>query len=400
MLLPLFIAKRYLISKKKQNAINIISFISIAGICIGTAALISIFSVFNGIELLLEKNTDSFTPDIVISPQKGNSFKMEDKDLRELKNLPFVSSVNKVVEINAMAKFEDVLMPVLVKGVEPEWHTANSLEEHIVRGEYKLGGNGSPYGIAGYAIAMSLGIRHPEDSLLSVYYPERRESLVNGGIKSSNISLAGIFSVQQDVDSKYLITDISFARDLAEYKDEYSQVELRLTTDKIEKVKSLLCEKWGNSYKIDGKYDLNPAFYAMMRSEKLSVFLILVFILIIASFNIIGSISMLILDKKEDIHTYRAMGMSRHQLVSVFKTEGNIITFTGALSGGIIGILICRLQEVYGFIKLGQGSFMFQAYPVALKTTDVAIVLLTVIAIGYTVSLFPVRILVRKITSR
>ena len=208
----------------------------------------------------------------------------------------------------------------------------------------------------------------------------------------------GIFSAQQDIDGKYVITGIETARELFGVPGQISKIEIKLQNpDQAISLKEELSPQLKPIYKVEDKYDLNRSFYAMMKSEKLAVFLILLFILLIASFNIIGSVSMLIIDKKEDIGIYRALGMTKEKIISIFKLEGNLITGFGALIGLILGTLLCLLQEYYGFITLGNGSYIVSAYPVKVITSDVLIIMITVISIGYIASYFPVKYLVNKI---
>ena len=203
---------------------------------------------------------------------------------------------------------------------------------------------------------------------------------------------------QQDIDGKYVITGIETARELFGVPGEISKIEIKLKDpDDLSSLKASLAAQIGTTYKILDKYDLNRSFYAMMKSEKLAVFLILLFILLIASFNIVGSVSMLIIDKKEDIGVYQALGMTREKIISVFKLEGNLITGVGAIIGLVVGTAFCLLQEHYGFITLGNGNYIISAYPVKVVASDILVIMLTVIAIGYIASHFPVKYLVNKI---
>ena len=210
---------------------------------------------------------------------------------------------------------------------------------------------------------------------------------------------AAFFSVQQEIDDRYIVADLQFARDLFKTGDKVSKMELRLVNpDRLQEVKEQVSVLAGSNYRVEDKYELNGAFYAMMKAEKLAVFFILLFILLIASFNIVGSISMLILDKKKDLQTYRALGMTRKGLVSVFRTEGCLITIGGALSGLILGTGICFIQEKYGIVTLGSGSYIVDAYPVQLVAGDVVAVMAAVLAIGYAASCFPVHYLIKRFT--
>ena len=394
--LSIFIARRYLFSKKKQNAINIISIISMVGVAIGTTALIVVLSVFNGIDTLLTEATDSFTPDLTISPTKG---KFITKDSILIDQLPEVASCDPVVEENSLVKFGDKLIPVVVKGVDSTYAEHVNILPSIVSGIYSLEKDGKPAVVMGYGIAAALKIRLGTLSPVTFYYPDRKASSASSSaLNSQQIYPLGIFSAQQDIDGKYVITGIETARELFGVPGQISKIEIKLKDpNQIESLKEKLSVQIQPTYKVENKYDLNRSFYAMMKSEKLAVFLILLFILLIASFNIIGSVSMLIIDKKEDIGIYQALGMTKEKIISIFKLEGNLITGFGALIGLALGTILCLLQEYYGFITLGNGSYIVSAYPVKVIASDILIIMITVIAIGYLASHFPVKYLVNKI---
>ena len=392
--LSIFIARRYLFSKKKQNAINIISIISMVGVAIGTTALIVVLSVFNGIDTLLTEATDSFTPDLTISPTKGKFITKDSILIDQLTQMPEVASCDPVVEENSLVKFGDKLIPVVVKGVDSTYAEHVNILPSIVSGIYSLEKDGKPAVVMGYGIAAALKIR-----LGTFYYPDRKASSASSSaLNSQQIYPLGIFSAQQDIDGKYVITGIETARELFGVPGQISKIEIKLKDpNQIESLKEKLSVQIQPTYKVENKYDLNRSFYAMMKSEKLAVFLILLFILLIASFNIIGSVSMLIIDKKEDIGIYQALGMTKEKIISIFKLEGNLITGFGALIGLALGTILCLLQEYYGFITLGNGSYIVSAYPVKVIASDILIIMITVIAIGYLASHFPVKYLVNKI---
>ena len=392
--LSIFIARRYLFSKKKQNAINIISIISMVGVAIGTTALIVVLSVFNGIDTLLTEATDSFTPDLTISPTKGKFITKDSILIDQLTQMPEVASCDPVVEENSLVKFGDKLVPVVVKGVDSTYAEHVNILPSIVSGIYSLEKDGKPAVVMGYGIAAALKIRLGTLSPVTFYYPDRKASSAS----SSALNSQQIFSAQQDIDGKYVITGIETARELFGVPGQISKIEIKLKDpNQIESLKEKLSVQIQPTYKVENKYDLNRSFYAMMKSEKLAVFLILLFILLIASFNIIGSVSMLIIDKKEDIGIYQALGMTKEKIISIFKLEGNLITEFGALIGLALGTILCLLQEYYGFITLGNGSYIVSAYPVKVIASDILIIMITVIAIGYLASHFPVKYLVNKI---
>lgn len=398
--LPLFIARRYLFSKKKQNAINIISAISIVGVTIGTTALIVILSVFNGIDLLLQESTDSFTPDLTISPQVGKFTRFDSALYTGLQSAPYIAHFDKVIEEKALVKYGDKLSPVTLKGVEADYAVHTRFDNNIIQGEFQLESGEGYKSVVGYGLAAQLGIGLNFLTPMNFYYPRKGASSASlSALNTEQLYPAAFFSSQQDIDGQYVLTDINFARKLFGIGDQISKIEIKLKNpDLIPALKKELQSQYGDRYRIEDKYEINRAFYAMMKSEKTAVFLILLFILIIASFNIVGSITMLILDKKEDLGTYKAMGMTTSHIISIFKTEGNLITFAGAALGLTLGTLICLAQEKFGFISLGDGSYIITAYPVKLIFSDILLIIGIVLLIGYTASYFPVKFLIRRLT--
>lgn len=402
MRLPFFIAKRYLFSKKKQNAINIISGISIVGVTVGTTALIVVLSVFNGISLFLEQITDSLTPDLVISPASGKYTTFDSTVYEYLDKNGDIAYFNDIVEEKALVKYGEKFAPVVVKGVTEEFAAKTHLEDNIVQGSFRLNDHGCYKSVVGYGLAAELGIGLNFLTPMVFYYPNKNSSSALSALNSEHLYPSGFFSSQQDIDGKYVLTDIKFAQELFHIDDQISKIEIKLKNiERLPQVKSGLKSLTGNNYKVEDKYELNRSYYAMMRSEKLAVFLILLFILLIASFNIIGSISMLILDKKDDLATYKALGMTQKKIISIFQTEGRLITGLGAFTGLVLGTALCLLQEKFGFITLGDsGSYVVDAYPVKLVFSDMAWIMITVILIGYIASYFPVRYLVKKLTGK
>ena len=398
MKLPVFIARRYLFSKKKQNAINIISAISVAGVAVGTTALIVVLSVFNGIDSLLTEATDSFTADILVTPAEGKFMAADTALLERLAGEEAVASADVAVEEKSLVKFGDNLVPVTVKGVGPDYDAHNHISASIAGGRFALTVDSLPAAVLGYGIAASLKARLGTGSPVTFYSPNRRGGTSLSSLRSEAIYPIGIFSAQQEIDAKYVFIDIEVARRLFNTPGKISQIELKLKNpDDIGPFKEKLAEQIGGAYKVADKYDANRSFYAMMRSEKLAVFLILLFILFIASFNIVGSVSMLIIDKKDDIGVYQALGMTQEKIISIFRLEGNLITGLGAAAGLLIGTGLCLAQEHFGLLTLGEGSYIVSAYPVKVVAGDVLLSLAAVVLIGSVASYFPVKFLVKKI---
>lgn len=398
MRLSLFIARRYLFSKKKQNAINIISAISVVGVAVGTCALIVVLSVFNGMDLLLQKSTGSFTPDLVVSPAEGKYADFDTAFCHYLETVPAIASCHRVIEEKALLRYEDYTAPVVIKGVDTNYIEDSGIAANLLGGESILRSSRGYEGLFGYGVAarlhLSLSTRRP----VVCYYPDKLGSPTAASLATRQLHPAAFFSVQQEIDDYYVLTDIVLARELFKTRGKVSKIEVRLSDPALlQETKAQLQAQAGNRYRVEDKYELNGAFYAMMKAEKLAVFVILLFILLIASFNIIGSISMLILDKKEDLQTYKALGMTRRRLTTLFRTEGLLIVGSGAALGLLLGVGLCLLQEHFGLITLGSGSYIVEAYPVQLIAGDVLLVLAAVLLIGWCASSFPVHYLIKKL---
>jgi lipoprotein-releasing system permease protein len=398
MKLPLFIARRYLFSPKKQNAINIISLISTVGMAVGTAALVIILSVFNGIDELLDDATSAFVPDLTLSPATGKFAGIDSALTARLESDAEILHHQTIVEEVALASHDDQMMPVTVKGVDAGYDRAMHLSRSIVFGHFSIEDEGRPAAIIGAGIASALRARPGADDPLTLYYPDREARGVSlSALREERVYPTAIFSAQQELDGKYLITGIDAARRLFDVAGSFSKIEITLRDpSRVPIVKARLSAD--PAYKVEDRHDLNGAFYAMMRSEKLVIFLLLLFILGIASFNIIASISMLIIDKRDDIAVLRALGMDGGRVLATFRAGGMMITATGMLAGLASGLTLALLQQRYGWISLGDGAYLVEAYPVRVVWGDLLLILLAVAGIGGAASHFPARLLVRKFT--
>jgi lipoprotein-releasing system permease protein len=397
--LQFFIAKRYLLSKKTHNIINIISGISVTGITVGTMALIIVLSVFNGFESLVESLYNTFDPDLKITANVGKTFNAPDLPKYEILNIPGVVRYTEVIEENALLRYHSKQYLATIKGVSPDFEHLGGLDSMVVEGRAILQRDSFNFAVPGYGIAYFLGIdlNIPTD-LLDVYMPNRTGNIGSlspeESFTSEPIMVSGIFSVQQDFDSKFVIVPLRFARQLTGYSDELTSVEIGLKpgTD-VDQVQSKLAELTGGKFKVKNRFQQQEVLYKIMKSEKLAIFLILSFILLIATFNVIGSLSMLILDKKKDIAVLRSLGANDRLIRRIFFTEGLLITFSGAIVGLILGLIICWLQQRFGLLKLqtGAGTFVVDAYPVKMMFSDFALVFVTVSAIGMAAAWYPVR---------
>jgi len=401
--LPFYIAKRYLVSRKSHHIINIISGISVAGITIGTMALIIILSVFNGFESLVITLFNSFDPDLKIEAVRGKTFTLRDIPVAEIEKIPGVVRFTEVVEENALLKYRDKQYIASIKGVSPDFEKLHVLDSMLIDGEMILKRGKQPQGILGLGVAYYLGIQ-VNDPLnpITVYVPKRTIKTLGNledAFNSDILAPAGVFSIQQDFDAKYVIVPIDFARGLLEYSEEVTSVEIGLTPQtNADLVQKQIASLTGDTFNIKNRFQQQETLYKVMKSEKLAIFLILTFILLIATFNIIGSLSMLIIDKKKDIAVLQSLGAGPGLIKRIFMAEGLLISLSGALLGLILGGLICWLQQQFGIVPLegGSESFVIDAYPVEMRATDFLLVFLTVFGIGILAAWYPVRQVSRK----
>ncbi|NOZ47508.1 MAG: ABC transporter permease [Chlorobi bacterium] len=394
--LKLFIAKRYLFSKKTQNVINIISLISIFGVAIGTAALIVVLSVFNGFDGLIQHLFNAFDPNLKITLKEGKTFNAESAKFSKIKNLENIVYFTEVLEENVLLKYGKKIHPATLKGVSESYKNSSGLDTMIIQGSYLLEKNNINYAIVGQGIAYYLSIGLNFINPIVVFVPKRGKKIPLHAQNAFNRKVlypSGIYSIQQDFDSKYVITSLHFVRELLNYKNEVSAIELKVKSSaNINSVKKNIKSILGEQYNVKDQNEQHELFYKIMKSEKWAIFLILSFILLIASFNIIGSITMLIIDKKNDIFTINSLGANKKTIRHIFLIEGWFISIIGAVAGLLTGGIICWLQITYKIVKLqGSGSFIIDAYPVALKMSDFVFVLLTVLFIGYIAAWLPSR---------
>ena len=404
---PFYIASRYLVSKKSRNAINIISIISIAGVAVGTAALIIVLSVFNGFEDLLMRLNNSFDPDIKVLPATGKTFVPDSNFESALHGCDLVSSVSYTLEENALLQYNDKQVIATVKGVDDNFFETTGLDSMVVRGDALLYNGKASCAIMGAGIAYSMGVLCDYIEPLAVSVPSRTAEIkgnfsdaASDLLNSISLYPAGIFAIQQEYDARYVVMPIDEVRRLLEFDREVGAAEIKLKpkTSSDEAVKQLSV-KLGDKFKILDRNMQHEYSYKIMQSEKWAIFMILIFILLIASFNIIASITMLIIDKRNDISILRSMGADDSAIRRIFFVEGLGISLVGAVVGLFVGGLICWLQMTYGFVKLGggSGSFIIDAYPVAIHVVDVLWSFAAVMLIGLFAAWIPVRFVTRKL---
>ena len=371
---PFFIAKRYLVSKKSHNVINIITKIAITGVAIGTMALIVLLSAFNGIEDLVISLFNSFDPDIKITVKEGKTFEPGTETFDAVKKLGGVVYYTEVIEESALLKYDDKQHLATIKGVSLDFMKMSRLDTMLIDGEFKLEGENNNFTVIGQGVAINLGINLSSFlNPIHIYVATREKSSTlnpEKAFKNRLIYPSGIFSIQHDFDSKYIFVPIGFTRELLDYPTRVTAIEIGLEKSAdIRKIQIQIQDLLGDYYDVKDRYQQHDLLYKIMKSEKWAVFLILTFILMIATFNVIGSLTMLIIDKKKDIKILWNMGADTLLIRKIFFIEGLLIAFVGAIIGLVAGLGICILQMEFGLIKI-QGSFVMDTYPVELELMD------------------------------
>lgn len=389
-----YIAKRYLVAKKSQNAINIISWISVFSIAIGTFALVVVLSAFNGLEGLVESLFESFDSDIRIEAKQGKTFSDQSIPFDRLMEIEGVANYTRVLEEVCGVRYKQQKAIATIKGVEESYLSMSKLDSSIIDGELLLKSNGINFAVSGYGIASQLGMylqKAPEN--MTIYAPKRSAvSSINPmqSVYRRMIAPGAVFYISPEYDNKYILVSLDFVQELLEYDNEISSVEVAVNDEKnIEKVKEEILKVVGEEFSVKSRFEFNELIYKTNKTEKWVTFLILVFILIIAAFNILSSLSMLIIEKKKDIYTLRSLGAKEQLIRSIFFIEGMLINLSGAMAGLILGVAVCLLQEHVGLIKLEGGIVEF--YPVEINPLELLYITITVLVIGFLTSWYPVR---------
>jgi lipoprotein-releasing system permease protein len=401
---PFYIARRYLFAKKSHNIINIISIISVVGMATGVTALVVVLSVFNGFDTLIRNMFSSFDADLKIELAEGKTFSDTLPEIISVRNHPSVAIFTEVLEENALFKYRSKQHIGKLKGVSRNYTQQTGIDSMIVDGEFLLWRGSQPLAVMGQGVAYFLNANLAHFDPLEVYMPRRGRlpSLTTAtAFNSKAIMPSGVFSIEQEFDTQYIITPIEFVRSLLNFTTEVTSLELKLV-DKanFSRTQQELQNILGDKYRVLNRFQQNESLYRTMKSEKLAIGFILSFILFIASFNIIGSLSMLIIDKRKDVETLRSLGADNELIQKIFMAEGLLITFAGTVLGAGLGLLICWLQINFKLVKLqGMGGFIIDAYPVDIQFFDIAIILALVVAIGFFAARFPVRIITQRIFS-
>lgn len=399
------IAKRYLVAKKSHNMINLISGMSVIGVGIGTMGLIIVLSVFNGFGNLVLELYNSFDPDVRITLIEGKTFLPEEASVSLIRKVKGVEAITFSLEENALLRYNEHQYIATVKGVDESFMKTSKLDDKIVDGDYFLQKDSINFMILGGQIAYSLGlhINDPTHSI-SVFMPKKGLDASTAmldptsAFSQRNISASGIFSVQQDFDSKYVIVPIEFMRELTGIDQGITALEIKFAKDANEQLTMATINKIaGNKFDVKGRLQQHDFLYKILKSEKFAVYLILGFILLIAAFNLFGTLSILILDKRKDITILMNMGSSLKLVQTIFLLEGLLVSVGGALIGMLLGAIICFLQQTFGLLKLNNGGgFLIDAYPVAMEAQDFLIVFAIVFSIGFIASWYTSHQIVKR----
>lgn len=404
---PFYIARRYLFSKKSTNVINVISGISVVGVAVATMALVVTLSVFNGFHDLVASLFTSFDPQLKVTPAMGKTAPADDPLLTEIRRLPQIEVATETVEDMALAVYGERQAMVMVKGVDDNFDSLTHIREILVGdGLYELHAADLSYGILGIRLAEMLGTGYTYQHPLRIYAPKREGQLnmadpQEGFVEDELFSPGVLFNVRQaKYDKNYILTNIAFARNIFGQQGMLSALELRLKPGSdFDAVKAEIQRIAGDKYVVRDRFEQQEDTFRIMKIEKLIAYIFLTFILVVACFNIIGSLSMLMIDKKSDVVTLRNLGADNSQIIRIFLFEGRMISAMGAAVGIVLGLLLCWLQQTFGLVGLGRssGSFVVDAYPVSVHPEDIVIIFVTVLVVGFAAVWYPVRYFAKKI---
>ena len=401
-----FIAKRYIFAKKSHNVINIISAISAIGMAIGTAALIIIMSVYNGFDSLIKSMMGNVEPDLMITPATGKVFVPEGEVYDWIYDQEAVVNMSCVLQEQVFISYDGKQGLAKARGVDWIYEEETPLREHLVEGEFRLHKGDIPLAAVGASLAYELSLSPRFLAPIEIYFPSRDRKISTSNpfasLESIKVWPSCTFAVNADIDSELIILPIEKMRELLEYDDEVSAIELRLAPGTGEKEVARLQEdisaRLGSGFNVKDRFQQNEALYKMMKYEKAAIYMILLFVIIIIAFNIFGSLSMLIIEKKSDIETLRSLGAQDSLIRKIFVLEGWLISLIGMGAGLVIGMAFALMQQHFGFIKM-PGHFTVQAYPIIISFSDILLTMAGVAVIGYIIALLPTASLSRKTRS-
>jgi lipoprotein-releasing system permease protein len=393
--LSLFIAKRYFFSKKKRSFINVISMLSMLGVCVGTMSLVIVLSVFNGLEELNRMIFKAQDPDLKVELIEGKGFELSDEVVSKIEKIKSVSFVNPVIQDNALARNGDAQMVVTIKGVDQKFEQVSPLVNSVVEGQLMLQQDSIPYAFVGGGVYGMLGL-NVQDFLypLEIWYPRNQKLNVlnpEDNINTIVVPVSGVFSLEQQFDD-LIFLPIEIVEQLTDYQGKRTAIEVYLSDEEVTNtVKSELKDIMGGAFTVKDRDEQNEALFKAIKIEKLFIFVSLLLIIGIASFNIFFSLTMLVIDKQDDIQTLSALGAKRNLVQRIFFTEGAMIAFIGASIGLTLGAIVCWLQMQFGFVTMGMQSAIVDAYPVEMKLSDFVYASLGIIIITVIAAFFPAR---------
>ena len=409
--LPSFIAQRYLLAKKSHNLINIVTWISIISVCVATFAMIFVLSVFNGFNVVISDMIHQLSPDLNISTVKGKTINLNDFPLDKLKEINGIDYVFPTITEDVLFKNSNKQQIGQVKGVPQDYNKIDRVRGSILNDTtFDVSYNNINYGIPGAGMAYFLGINvYQPYSSIQVYIPKRGNASsfnLENSFNSSKLVVTNVFSTQQEVDERLVLAPLEWLANLMEYDNLVTDVEIFINDKSLKangkrqlgRIKKEIKDILGDDYKVYDQYEQQETLYKMMKAEKLAVYLILTFILIMATFNVIGTLSMLIIDKNKDITLLKAMGGDNTLIKKIFINEGLLISVVGGILGLLLGIVAVLIQQYFGIIRLGNGgSYIIDAYPVALQFTDIVLVFTTIAIIGSIAAFFTANKSIKKI---
>ncbi|MDH6310770.1 lipoprotein-releasing system permease protein [Dysgonomonas sp. PFB1-18] len=403
--LPLHIARRYLFAKKSHNAINVISFISVCGITVATLALVCALSVFNGFTGVVANTFSDFDPELQITPASGKVFNPSSPAIEQIKSLPEIEFTSESLEENALVTYGERQEPIVLKGVSPRFKDLANIDKVIIDGKFMLREGDVDNGVIGAGLAMFIGVRANFVDPVEIYVPKRNvrvnPSNLSTDFDRASVFISGVFALNQvKYDDQMLIIPIEMARELLRYETEVSSIDIKVKNGaNVEDVHKKISAILGDDLLVKNRFQQQEDLYRMVNIEKWVTFLILGIILIIAVFNIVGSLSILIIEKNEDIGILKSLGANKTLISRIFLFEGWLITLIGAVAGIILGVCLCLLQQHFGLIGLGSsaGQFVVDAYPVEVQLPDIILIFVTVNVIGFLAVLYPVNNLRKRL---
>jgi lipoprotein-releasing system permease protein len=393
--IPWWFARRYFRAPKSTNTINLISYISIGGIAIGTMAIILVLSVFNGFESLVISLYNQFNPELIIESVEGKSFAPDEKLLEQLKNHDAIEAYSLVIEENVLLKFDNNQCVARIKGVDANYDAISPLSKNVFHGQYFISDKqGNPYIFLGSGLEQTLAINYDDPfGFVAVYVPKKgKRSVINpeDAFVIRQLKPSGSFAIQQDFDSRYAFIPIETMRELTGYTNQVNSIELSvINKNGIADLQEQLQSELGSGFRVINRYQQNEILYRVMQSERWAVLAILAFIIAIAAFNIIGSVSMLVVEKQKDISVLHMLGMQPALIRRIFIYQGVLLAVVGYIIGAVLAFIICTAQILFGIVPLQGGSFVVDAYPVEMRPLDFIIALIIVLIIGFAASFLP-----------